>query len=222
MYKKYLNHCWSCKHQITSNTAIRCRICGWYICPLCGACSKDCPHYDSEGYDQYDFNRNKIHRNGTKYDNEGFDADGMGKDGYDRFGFDINGFDRDGYNRLGFDINGFDRDGYNESGYDINGYDRNGYNKQGFNKNGMHKSGNLYDEKGLNVDGVDVLYLQCKNYVVGTKVIHDGLFGTIIGYDPQKGNPLIKIKYENDLVKMFDLKTLIKNESISLHKDKGD
>ena len=184
---KYLNHCWSCGAQIASSTSTRCRICGWYVCRVCGSCAKDCSHYDAEGYDTNYFNRNGIHKNGTKYDN---------------YGFDIRGYDRDGYNRYGLDADG---------------YNRQGYNKKGFNKKGVHKNGTLYDDNGFNADGVDVILLQCKKYTVGTKIIHNGLIGEILEYIPPKNDPLIKIKYENNEIKMFNLKTLIIKGLINIY-----
>ena len=214
---KYLNHCWSCGAQIASSTSTRCRICGWYVCRVCGSCAKDCSHYDAEGYDTNYFNRNGIHKNGTRYDNYGFDIRGYDKDGYNRQGFDIKGYDRDGYNQDGFNSTGRDRDGYNRYGLDADGYNRQGYNKKGFNKKGVHKNGTLYDDNGFNADGVDVILLQCKKYTVGTKIIHNGLIGEIFEYIPPKNDPLIKIKYENNEIKMFNLKTLIIKGLINIY-----
>ena len=40
--KKYVNICWNCYASIDSLFNVRCNICGWYICNICGACSKSC------------------------------------------------------------------------------------------------------------------------------------------------------------------------------------
>ena len=120
---EYINHCWKCGQIVSSKNTIRCRICGWYICPSCDSCNPNCTHFDSEGFDRnwYDkdgfhkngynkrgFNRQKIHINGSQYDNNGFNLYGFNKDGYDCKGYDIDGYDKNGFDALGYNKNGFD------------------------------------------------------------------------------------------------------------------
>ena len=46
---KYINHCWNCKHVVTSNDK-RCPKCNWYYCPSCGACGCDYKGYKDFKY----------------------------------------------------------------------------------------------------------------------------------------------------------------------------
>ena len=40
--KVYRNVCWFCNNAISSNSNKRCPHCGWYICAVCGSCSRHC------------------------------------------------------------------------------------------------------------------------------------------------------------------------------------
>lgn len=52
-------------------------------------------------YDTRGFDRNKIHKNGTKFDDQGHDYDGYDLEGYDAAGYDANGRTKAGkYDRL--------------------------------------------------------------------------------------------------------------------------
>ena len=88
--------------------------------------------HDGRGFDS-----DGVHRGtGTCYGPERFDRDGYNSDGQDRIhhsgtGIADNGFDVDGLQRNGtpHDDNGFGRDGR-----DRDGYGRDGYNRAGFNR----------------------------------------------------------------------------------------
>ena len=125
--------------------------------------------YDSSGFNCYG-----VHRNGTRYDENGYnqdgfdangyDANGYNQDGFDVNGYDANGYDKSGYNKSGYDRRGFDRFGYGKSGYNRQGYDKFGYNRAGYNQQGYNKLGykrdgfdaNGYDSNGYNKAGFDV------------------------------------------------------------------
>jgi hypothetical protein len=87
--------------------------------------------------DEYGFDNDGVHSNGTVFDDSGFDQDGIHEDTgtefnesgrtrsggrFDQFGYDCEGYDRSGYNEDGYDSDGYDRDGYDEDGYDCDGY----------------------------------------------------------------------------------------------------
>ena len=99
-----------------------------------------------------------------KYNDVGFDKDGLHKDtgtmynpfGFDKDGYDIYGYDCDMYTKEGFGVDGFDGDGYDKDGfgrdrYDKDGYDRNGFGRDMFNRNGRNRFG--YDRDGYDRDG---------------------------------------------------------------------
>lgn len=105
-----------------------------------------------------------------KFDEEGYDDNGMDKYFFDKKGVHFSGQNRDfkGYDRRGFDKNsvhrtgtlydfeGYDISGYDEEGYDINGYDKDLYSKYGFHKKTrLHKNGTKYDDNGFDVTGYD-------------------------------------------------------------------
>ena len=106
--------------------------------------------YESQ-YDWRGFNEQGIHKNGTLYNNEGYDKYYFDREGYNRVGYDRNGYDRNGYDKDGFNKNGYDKDGYNKHGYNKDGYDKDGFNIDGFNKEGYNKDG--YDKNGFNAEG---------------------------------------------------------------------
>ena len=117
-----------------------------------------------------------MHRNGTRYDNEGFDCGGFDKEGYNRRhfnekgmhkngtrydndGFDYLGYDKEGYNKNGYNGKGYNKEGiyinYGISGFDINGYDEEGFDRRHFNEQGMHRNGTRYDYYGYDKEGYD-------------------------------------------------------------------
>lgn len=162
----YLNHCWRCQTEVSSLFCEKCSLCGWYICNGCGSCRQDGCMYSVNG-----FRADGIHRNGTRYSDEGYDCEGFNSDGvhkngtlysdsgYDREGYDRKGYNCDGYDRDGYDRTGYNREGYDRQGYDHNGYDSNGYNRAGFNIDGVHKNGTMYSDRGYNCAGYD-----CEGY----------------------------------------------------------
>lgn len=96
--------------------------------------------------DEYGFDDDGVHSNGTEYDDGGFDVNGIHQDTdtvfnehgrtrdggrYDDEGYDCDGYDRGGWDREGYDSDGYDRDGYNVDGYDCDGYDEDGINCHG-------------------------------------------------------------------------------------------
>lgn len=108
-------------------------------------------HYFNQ-FDSRGFRDNKIHRNGTKYDKDGYDYDG-----YDSQGFNLRKFHKSGtkYNEKGYDYQGYDSRGFNSSKTHKNGtkYDDSGYDHAGFNKDGLHKNGTKYNELGYDIEG---------------------------------------------------------------------
>lgn len=127
-------------------------IAGAAIVELCVECLLDAfTEYDKNGY-----NKEGIDREG--YDRQGFNVAGFDKDGYDRQGFNIAGFDIEGYDADGFDAKGYARDGFNADGYDWKGYNRegrdiSGFDYFGYDGEGYHKNG--YNWDGYNREGVD-------------------------------------------------------------------
>ena len=111
-------------------------------------------------YDYYGFNKiDGLHKNGSKYDDEGFDrygynVKGINKDKYDIYGvkhdenkcnFHTCAFDKD---KLLYDYYGFNKiDGLHKNGskYDDEGFDRYGYNTKGVNKDKYDIYGKKYD-----------------------------------------------------------------------------
>lgn len=70
------------------------------------------PKTKSKRYDARGFDHNRIHKNGTKYDDFGFDYSGYNADGYDRHGYNPSGKNVKGqYNRF-FDSNACSEDGF--------------------------------------------------------------------------------------------------------------
>ncbi len=39
---RYSSHCWKCKAPIDSEFNLKCSLCGWYICSVCGSCEYRC------------------------------------------------------------------------------------------------------------------------------------------------------------------------------------
>jgi hypothetical protein len=69
-------------------------------------------------YNVNGFDKSGIHKNGTLYDDRGYNRFKRDKNGYNELGFNHKNIHRNGtkYDDLGYDI-----DGYNKSGYDENG-----------------------------------------------------------------------------------------------------
>ena len=117
--------------------------------------------YNSRGFDQYG-----IHKNGTRFDDDGYDMYEFDKDGYDMSGFNLHGWNKEGkrYNGSIYDENGFDVTGTHENGkkYDNDGYDVDGFNSRGINRRHFYKDGTYqynrnkkYDSAGLDMEGYD-------------------------------------------------------------------
>ena len=114
-------------------------------------------------YDSYGFDPSGLHRNGTLYDDAGYDAKGFFRPlVMNMLRFHRNGtlFDQDGYSYFGFDrdlrhrVTGseFDSDGFNFEGYNTQGVNRRGF----FGSNGyLHSDGTLstHDPDGFNLMG---------------------------------------------------------------------
>ena len=126
--------------------------------------------YDTRGRKNEDyyklFDKSGIYiQNGTRYDPEGYDCEGLDEHGFNRQGFykntqaicDPEGYHANGYNRHGFNRDGIHRNGtrYDEKGRDCDGYDRKGYDSRGFNRWGFSRNGTRYNAKGRDCDGYD-------------------------------------------------------------------
>jgi hypothetical protein len=125
--------------------------------------------YDSNGWNIKDA-ADLQNKNGTLYDNDGYNRGGYDMGGYDRQGLDKDGNPREQgggnpeYDKNGWNIkdtndlqnkNGtlYDNDGYNRGGYDVDGYNRQGLDKDGNPK----QSGNTEHEiNGVSTDGLNV------------------------------------------------------------------
>ncbi|MGN0735331.1 MAG: sigma-70 family RNA polymerase sigma factor [Anaerovoracaceae bacterium] len=126
--------------------------------------------YQKKYYSNYEFNEKGIHRNGTMYDDEGYNYEGFDKRRFDRNGihkngtlFDKRGFKKSGihkngtkYDEQGFDAYGYNASGFNKYGRDKEGYAQDGYNIKGFNRKGFHRNGTLYDDKGFDCNGMNI------------------------------------------------------------------
>ena len=110
--------------------------------------------YDDRGFAVKSYNTGHIHKNGTEYDDEGYDYYGFDENGYDKEGYDIDGFNVDKIHRNGteYDDLGFNKEGYKKDGYDIRGYNKEGYNKEGFDRHGFDREG--FNRAGLNSKGL--------------------------------------------------------------------
>ena len=83
---------------------------------------------------------------------------GKKKKKYNEFGYNINGVDRQGFNRDHYNINrydngGYDRDHYNINGYSNGGFDRDHYNINGYNTRGLNRKGNKRKALKKNIAG---------------------------------------------------------------------
>jgi hypothetical protein len=97
-------------------------------------------------YDERGFIKNTAkHKNGTKYDDKGFDKFGYDKKGYNKEGLDKYGTTRN----IVPSITKYDEGGFikntarhkNGTKFDDQGFDKFGYDKNGFDKNGFDKCG---------------------------------------------------------------------------------
>lgn len=105
--------------------------------------------YNSDG-----FNRYHEHKNGTYYDDDGYNYKGINKKGFDRES--IHYKTNKPYNEEGYKENGeyyYDEEGYDYLGCDEEGYDRDGYDKKEFNKEKIHKNGTKYNDDGYDYEG---------------------------------------------------------------------
>ena len=84
------------------------------------------------GRDKRGFNRKGIHKNGTKFDDFGYDIRGYNKNGYNIDGFDKNGYDVSGFNKEGYKIDGRNANGKYNRLYDKQSYIKARYNREGF------------------------------------------------------------------------------------------
>lgn len=70
------------------------------------------PKKKKQRYNSRGFDHNRIHKNGTKYDDFGFDYDGYNADGYNQAGYNRFGKNAKGqYNRI-YDTKSCDEDGF--------------------------------------------------------------------------------------------------------------
>ncbi len=106
-------------------------------------------------FDEHGFDASGHHRNGSLYDDEGYDAQGFDGSARNRGGFDPYGFDQLGFDQYGYNFDGFDAAGFNRDGRDSAGFDRNGRNLRGFNRDGLNLDGTLYDARGFDQHGYD-------------------------------------------------------------------
>lgn len=109
--------------------------------------------YDVYGWSQY----GKEHQEtGTKYDPEGYDAQGFNESGLDREGYDRQGFNGEGYDRRGFNKLGINR----ETGtkYDLEGFDAREIDSYGFDKQGRRRNpeGKVVSYLRKYIDGYDI------------------------------------------------------------------
>ncbi len=106
-------------------------------------------------FDERGFDSSGHHRNGSLYDDSGYDAQGFDGSARNRGGFDPYGFNQLGFDQYGYNYDGFDASGFNRDGRDSAGFDRNGRNLRGFNRDGLNLDGTLYDARGFDQHGYD-------------------------------------------------------------------
>lgn len=108
--------------------------------------------YNSDGYDDLGYGRDGFNLYG--YDKEGYNREGFNREGYNRYGFCKMGHDRQGYDAEGFNRHGVDRLNYDREGYNIySNLSRDGYDSAGYDSEGYDRQG--YDRNGLNRVGFD-------------------------------------------------------------------
>ena len=79
-YNERNTHCWGCRRHLNSKDHEICPLCGWIICPDCGACKQHCNHEKIRKLEKRGFDINGLHKNGTQYDDNGADCTGRHKD----------------------------------------------------------------------------------------------------------------------------------------------
>lgn len=136
---------------------------------------------DKRGFRKIRYYNIFYHKNGTKFDDEGYNYEGYDKDGYDQNGYNKHGFNRQHiqkngteYDSNGYNYKGYDKDGYDKRGFKLDsekeiyihkngteygnfGFDYRGYNKEGFNYRGYDKEGYYKDgyKDGFDREGFD-------------------------------------------------------------------
>lgn len=179
--------------------------------------------HNANRYNIRGFKADMVHRNGTKYDNEGYDYYGYNSKGYNNKNMHISGskyneegFDYQGYNSLGFnsykhyrngskyDDFGFDHIGFNRQGlhkngtkYDVKGYDIDGYNSNGFNEKLIHKNGTRYNNYGYNFHAFDKY-----------KYTKDGIDERGIPWWYEPKNTIMENNYYTKFIKIFTKKNI--------------
>lgn len=213
---EYINHCWKCGQIVSSKNTIRCRICGWYICPSCDSCNPNCTHFDSEGFDRNWYDKDGYHKNG--YNKRGFNRQKLHISGslYDNNGFNFYGFNKDGYNRKGFDRFGYNCKGYDIDGYDKNGFDALGYNKNGFDKFGKHKNGTNFDDHGKTFDGKTRFQIKNQMFSEGKWIKYKNKNTYKKGKIIKREGKKVFISFYNHSPLMYDLEILINKDLITL------
>jgi len=168
---KYESICWNCHSTVDAKKSLRCPKCDWYICNVCGSCSKNGCNTGA-GYKVVSkFNTAQKQELWKLLKNEYPNTTSMAREQfidaaydmkrikavckkvpmlkYDEDGFDPFGYDKEGYNRQGFNAAGYNRYGYNKQGRNRQGYDKNGYNVLGFDKDGKDRFGQTKEEVEL-------------------------------------------------------------------------
>lgn len=103
--------------------------------------------YDKDGYDKNGFNKTTgLHKNGNKYDYQGYDVNWYNNSGYNR----------DWFNKLGYNKSWFDKNGLDRGWFDINGYNIDGFNREWFDRSGYNKKGDYNKEFDLRLQWIKV------------------------------------------------------------------
>jgi hypothetical protein len=185
--------------------------------PLCQ--SDDIPDPEPE-YDEFGFeNGTCLHKNGTEWDENGFNCIGIHRltlSNKDPDGFDQAGFNSDGYDNYGFDVDGInsqtnsslDQYGFNSDGYDEEGYKRNQFNDDSINK----ITQTIYDQGGFDENGFDENGYNSNGY---NNLGYNNVGASASGIT--KGDTLI-----NDNLTEINEKLTVDNESLAVQmSDKG-
>ena len=107
-----INNCWNCREEVSTLFCEKCAACNSLVCRKCGSCQKSTCINNSFG-----FISNGMHRNVTRFSNEGYDENGV-DNGINSMWFDNDGYDIEGYNRYGYNRNGINREGFDRNGCD--------------------------------------------------------------------------------------------------------
>ena len=174
--------------------------------------------------DKRGFNRKVIHKNGTKFDD---------------FGYDVTGYDKNGYNRSGYDKYGYDKSGFNIDGYKIDGRNVNGkynrlYDKQSYIKDRYNREGFLNPQiypVALTNHSRERIYERVSSYanVNADKLVRDAYAYGKSSYQVMKTSSIIlkeiESRYENGIALLYNgyififseenvLITMYKNEKV--------